>query len=149
MLTTEQIRAARAMLRWGQKRLAWAAELSGETVKRIEKNQGAVAAHAATIDAIRRALERAGIEFTFDDGIPGVKLVHLPAPRRPENPPIRPWQLDAEELRTIAGQSPDPATSAALQRIAQSYERLAASQEMALAAATAARKRGRKKPRAG
>ena len=72
-LTSEQIRAARALLRWEQRQLAQAAGVSVETVKRIEKRPGRVSAQFATVDAIRRAFEAAGVEFTNDDA-PGVRL---------------------------------------------------------------------------
>jgi len=73
MLTSEQIRAARALLRWDQKDLAKAAGISVETVKRLEKNPGPVSAYHATVEAITKALEAAGAEFTNDDG-PGVRV---------------------------------------------------------------------------
>ena len=73
MLTSEQIRAARALLRWDQKRLAQAAEISVETVKRLEKTPGKVSAYTGTMEAIQKALEAAGVEFTNDDA-PGVRL---------------------------------------------------------------------------
>ncbi len=75
MLTSEQIRAARALLRWNQKLLAVAAGISVETVKRLERTPGKVSAYTGTEEAIRKALETAGVEFTNDDA-PGVKLRH-------------------------------------------------------------------------
>ena len=68
MLTSEQIRAARAMLRIEQKALAEMAGISLETVKRIERMPGAVSAYASTVDAIARALESAGVEFIAGNG---------------------------------------------------------------------------------
>ena len=73
MLTSEQIRAARALLRWDQKRLAAAADISVETIKRLEKTPGRVSAYAGTVEAITKALEDAGVTFTNGDE-PGVKL---------------------------------------------------------------------------
>ncbi len=73
MLTSEQIRAARALLRWEQKDLAAAAEISVQTVKRLEKTPGKVSAYTGTMEAIQKALEAAGVEFTNDDA-PGVRL---------------------------------------------------------------------------
>lgn len=73
MVTSEQIRAGRALLRWEQKDLAEAAGISLETVKRLEKTPGPVSAYAATVEAITKALGEAGVEFTNDDG-PGVRL---------------------------------------------------------------------------
>lgn len=73
MLTSEQIRAARALLRWDQKDLARAAGISVETIKRIEKTPGPVSAYLATVEAITKALEIGGAEFTNGDA-PGVRL---------------------------------------------------------------------------
>ncbi len=74
-MTSEQIRAARALLRWDQKRLAETAKVSVETIKRLEKKPGKVSAYTGTVDAITKALEDAGVAFTNDDE-PGVKLRH-------------------------------------------------------------------------
>ena len=64
MLYSEQLRAARALLRWEQSTVAAHARVSVETVKRLERLDGPiVAVKVATIEAIRRALESAGIEF--------------------------------------------------------------------------------------
>jgi len=74
LLTAEQIRAARAMLRLEQSELAAAAGVSVETVKRLEAQDGPLlTGRAATIDAIEKALIKAGVEFTNGDE-PGVKL---------------------------------------------------------------------------
>ena len=68
MLTSEQIRAARAMLRIEQADLAAAARISIETVKRIERRPGPISTLVATHDAIRAALESAGVEFIAENG---------------------------------------------------------------------------------
>jgi DNA-binding XRE family transcriptional regulator len=68
MLTSEQIRAARAMLRIEQADLATAAGISLETVKRIERRPGQVSALSTTVDAIRAALQAAGVEFIAENG---------------------------------------------------------------------------------
>ena len=73
MLISEQIRAARALLRWDQKQLAAAANLSVQTIKRLEGAPGEVSAYTGTVDAISKALEGAGVAFTNGDE-PGVKL---------------------------------------------------------------------------
>jgi transcriptional regulator with XRE-family HTH domain len=75
MLTGEQIRAARALSRMEQAQLAGAASLSVETVKRLEKMKGAIAATTGTEAAIRRAFEAAGVIFIDENGEgPGVRL---------------------------------------------------------------------------
>ena len=73
MLTSEQIRAARAMLRIEQRELADKSGVSLETVKRIERTPGPISAYTGTVDKLRRALESAGIEFSEGDQ-PGVRL---------------------------------------------------------------------------
>jgi predicted transcriptional regulator len=73
MLTSEQIRGARAMLRIEQKELAQMAGVSLETIKRVERSPGVVSAYASTVDSLQRALEAAGVEFTNGDQ-PGVRL---------------------------------------------------------------------------
>lgn len=73
MLTSEQIRAARAMLRIEQRELAGKSGVSLETIKRIERTPGPISAYTGTVDKLRRALESAGIEFSEGDQ-PGVRL---------------------------------------------------------------------------
>lgn len=73
MITSEQIRAGRALLRWEQKDLAKAAGISLETVKRLERTPGPVSAYAATVEAITKAMAAVGVEFINGDS-PGVRL---------------------------------------------------------------------------
>ena len=72
-LSSELIRAARALLRWDQRQLADRSSVSLPTVKRLEAKPGSLAAHGSTVAALRRALEDAGVEFTNGDQ-PGVRL---------------------------------------------------------------------------
>jgi len=72
-ITSELIRAARALLRWEQRDLAQASGVSLPTIKRLEGAPGILAAHSSTVTALRRAFESAGIEFTNGGG-PGVRL---------------------------------------------------------------------------
>lgn len=66
MITGEQLRAARAMLRMEQSTLAGKAGVSVETVKRLEAAQGELTgARLETVFAVQRVLEFEGIEF-FD-----------------------------------------------------------------------------------
>ncbi len=73
ILTSELIRAARALLRWEQRDLAEASAVSLATIKRLEATRGILAAHRSTLMALRRALESVGIEFT-NGSAPGVRL---------------------------------------------------------------------------
>ncbi|MGK9198984.1 helix-turn-helix domain-containing protein [Sinorhizobium meliloti] len=73
MITPAQIKAARAMLDWKQTDLAAAAGLSEMSVKNVEKGQKD--SRMSTIQAIRSALESAGIIFIDQNGNgPGVRL---------------------------------------------------------------------------
>jgi predicted transcriptional regulator len=72
-ITSELIRAARALLRWEQRQLADASSVSLPTVKRLEAKPGALSAHVSTVSALVRALEAAGVEFT-NGHRPGVRL---------------------------------------------------------------------------
>ena len=76
MITSEQVRAARAMLRIEQRELASAAGVSLETVKRIERTKGPISALAATIERLTRALDVAGIIFVEENSGegPGIRL---------------------------------------------------------------------------
>lgn len=75
MLTSEQVRAARAFLRWEQRELAEASGVSLPSIQRLETKPGPLAAQVRTIAAIRGALESAGVEFIDEnDGGPGVRL---------------------------------------------------------------------------
>jgi predicted transcriptional regulator len=73
MITSEQIKAARALLRWGQRELARVSQVPLQTIKRLETIPGPLAARESTIDALRVALEAAGVEFT-NGARPGVNL---------------------------------------------------------------------------
>src|ERR1700730_11151666 len=67
-ITSEQVRAARALLRWEQRDLAEASGVSLPTVKRLETQPGELAAQERTIVELRKALEIAGIEFIAENG---------------------------------------------------------------------------------
>lgn len=82
MLTSSQIRAARALLGWSQPALAKAAGLSLPTIVRMESQLGPGRSSAANVDAVRRALESAGVQFLDADDAnlagPGVRLKQSP-----------------------------------------------------------------------
>lgn len=80
MLTVQQIRAARAALRWSIKDLSDASSVSVRTIKMIEARAENPQGRNATVESIRNALESAGIEFigTPDDA-PGIRI-HLAKP---------------------------------------------------------------------
>ena len=71
MTTPAQIRAARALLGWTQADLAAKADISTTAINSIER--GKADPKLSTVNAIRRALENGGVEFTDGDR-PGVRL---------------------------------------------------------------------------
>lgn len=67
-----QVKMARAALGWGVRDLAAAAKISGDTVNRLERGE---LLRDRTIDAVRAAMESAGVIFIESNGEgPGVRL---------------------------------------------------------------------------
>nr|WP_269799785.1 helix-turn-helix domain-containing protein [Mameliella alba] len=62
------MKAARALLAWSQHDLASASGVSYPTIARLEKEDGPLGGRAATVAAIRSALEAAGVEFIAENG---------------------------------------------------------------------------------
>ena len=72
MVTGEQVRMARAALKWGVRDIGRAAGVSPATVTKVEAGRPA---NTATLTALRVAFEAAGVEFIdTDNGGPGVRL---------------------------------------------------------------------------
>ena len=72
-ITAAQSRAARGLLGWTQQTLADQAGISTVAVNQLENEVGQP--RRATLDVIRRAFERAGIEFIEENGGgPGLRL---------------------------------------------------------------------------
>ncbi len=67
-LTSGQIRAGRALIRWTAEDLARASALAVTTIRRAELTQHKTSLTAANDLAIRHALEAAGIEFIGENG---------------------------------------------------------------------------------
>ena len=67
-ITAEQMRGARGLLGISQTELATAAEVSVETIKRLEGLKGEVSANRATLAAIMRAFDAAGVLFIDENG---------------------------------------------------------------------------------
>jgi transcriptional regulator with XRE-family HTH domain len=75
LLTSAQIRAARALIRWSAEDLARKTALSVATIRRAELSEEQTSMTAANDLAVRRALETAGVEFIDGNGSgPGVRL---------------------------------------------------------------------------
>ncbi|MGY3531458.1 helix-turn-helix domain-containing protein [Bradyrhizobium sp. USDA 4452] len=69
MISIEQIRAARGLLGWSQTDLAEAAGRSLPTIKRLERESDDGSAVSEDVrDAVRHALEKAGVEFIPENG---------------------------------------------------------------------------------
>jgi predicted transcriptional regulator len=75
MITVEQIRGARAMLRWSARELAERSGVSLPTIQRMEAATGIPPGLTKNIVAIEKALESAGIEFIDGNAHgPGVRF---------------------------------------------------------------------------
>jgi|tagenome__1003787_1003787.scaffolds.fasta_scaffold20945813_2 transcriptional regulator with XRE-family HTH domain len=73
LTTGPQLRAARAMARLDQEKLAERAGVAANTIRRMEAMDGTLAAKLPTIQRLQRVLEAAGVEFTNGDR-PGVRM---------------------------------------------------------------------------
>ncbi len=75
LVSIRQIKAARALAGLSQADLATASGISLPTIKRLEAQAGDLGGRAATVAAIRTALEAAGVIFLPENGNgPGVAL---------------------------------------------------------------------------
>ncbi|HGX91936.1 MAG TPA: transcriptional regulator [Candidatus Tenderia sp.] len=79
MISSAQMRAARALLAWDQRQLAEAAELSLPTIQRMEASDGQVRGNVDSLMKVVEALEGAGVELiaegaTSPAGGRGVRL---------------------------------------------------------------------------
>jgi len=75
MITGYQLRVARVFLRWSTEQAARHSGVTRRTIERLEQFDGVPPSRSETLEALRRAFERQGIEFvgTPEDG-PGVRL---------------------------------------------------------------------------
>jgi transcriptional regulator with XRE-family HTH domain len=63
LITSDQIRAARALLRWSGSTLAEKSGIGFSTLMRLETSEGVPSSHVKTLEALKSAFEAAGIEF--------------------------------------------------------------------------------------
>jgi hypothetical protein len=76
LLSSGQIRAARALLRWSANDLSQASGVGTATLQRMEVMEGVPSGQVRTLIAIKEALESAGVEFIgTPTENPGVRLV--------------------------------------------------------------------------
>ena len=74
-LTSAQLRAGRALVRWSAEDLARQSAVGVTTIRRAELAESETSMTAANNQAVRRALETAGVEFIDENGGgPGVRL---------------------------------------------------------------------------
>jgi len=67
IISSRQIKAARALLDWSQEDLAATTKLSVATIRKIET--GSISPRSSTNDQIQSALENAGLEFLHPNGV--------------------------------------------------------------------------------
>jgi DNA-binding transcriptional regulator YiaG len=76
LLSSAQIRAARALLRWSASDLSQASGVGTATLQRMEVMEGVPSGQVRTLLAIKEALEAAGVEFVgMPTENPGVRLI--------------------------------------------------------------------------
>jgi predicted transcriptional regulator len=68
MITTRQVKAARALLGWSQGDLAKRSGISEPTIARLEALDGTLGGREETSRRIQVAIEQAGIEFIDENG---------------------------------------------------------------------------------
>jgi hypothetical protein len=74
-LSSAQLRAARALLRWSAADLAQRSKVGVATIRRVEVIEGHLPVTLPNEAALRRALEDGGVEFIDENGGgPGVRL---------------------------------------------------------------------------
>jgi hypothetical protein len=82
-LTSAQIRAARALVRWSAEDLARDSAVGVTTIRRAELSDTKTSMTTANDLAVRRSLENAGVEFIDENGGgPGVRLRMRQRPKK-------------------------------------------------------------------
>ena len=75
MITSEQIRAARQLIRITAAQLAKSSGVGVATIRRFELMTGVPSGNARLVESIQRSLEEAGVVFVgTPDDRPGVRL---------------------------------------------------------------------------
>jgi len=75
LITSDQIRAARALLNWSADDLAKSANVGIATIRRFELQRGIPTGQVRILESIKSALESNGIDFVgTPDDCPGVRL---------------------------------------------------------------------------
>ena len=63
MITSAQIRAARAMLDWSREYLSTQAGVGISALMRLESAEGVPSGNIKTFESVQKAFEKAGVEF--------------------------------------------------------------------------------------
>lgn len=63
MITSDQIRAARALLDWTRADLSESSGIGISALMRLEAASGVPAGHIKTLESVQKTFEEAGIEF--------------------------------------------------------------------------------------
>lgn len=64
MITSAQIRAARGLLDWSRRELAEKSGVGFSSLLRLESFDGIPSSNVKTLEALKKAFEEAGVEFT-------------------------------------------------------------------------------------
>jgi transcriptional regulator with XRE-family HTH domain len=64
LITSAQIRAARGLLDWSRRELAEKSGVGFSSLLRLESFQGIPSSNVKTLEALKKAFEEAGVEFT-------------------------------------------------------------------------------------
>jgi DNA-binding transcriptional regulator YiaG len=75
LITSEQIRAGRALIKWSADDLALSAGVGVATIRHFESVPGVTSGQLRVLELVKKSLQNAGVEFigTPDDR-PGVRL---------------------------------------------------------------------------
>jgi transcriptional regulator with XRE-family HTH domain len=75
MITSCQIRAARALINWSARELAVKSGVGVATIRRMELAEGIPSSNAQNLELVKRTLEMLGVEFIgTPEERPGVRL---------------------------------------------------------------------------
>jgi hypothetical protein len=94
LITSSQLRAARALLRWSRDSLAEISQVAPATITQAEAGDGPIPVVAAEARALRTSLETAGVEFISENG-GGVGVRFAKRSSAPDEG-LRPEQLNSE-----------------------------------------------------
>lgn len=109
MISTRQIKAARALLAWSQSDLAKASGVSEPTIARLEAVDGQIGGRADTGDKLRVALEAAGVQFISENGGgAGVRLASRSEVSPKQGPVDAPLVRVGRKMRASNAKSPKP-----------------------------------------